>query len=207
MGIVRELGISIGHNNQSDTIFESLLGDFRSVRYENPSDYVIQYWTAFKKSQGVASTFNGLVFELILATLFVRENLMPLFLQAKVAFVPNVIYDMMLYSKSSGPVCFSAKTSLRERYKQSDLEAIALKYVHRKAKSYLVTLHDQEAERVSRKITTGDVIGIDEVIIASSNRFNEILSMTKGLTLSDPGSIQIITSSNKITQQKLSSVR
>lgn len=67
-------------------------------------------------------------------------------MSAKVAFVPNVIYDLMFYTSERGPICISAKTSLRERYKQADLEAIALKYVHRKALSYLVTLQTNEAK-------------------------------------------------------------
>ena len=43
----------------------------------------------------------------------------------------------------------------RERYKQADLEAIALKYVHRKALSYLVTLEANEAKSVKAKIKSG----------------------------------------------------
>jgi hypothetical protein len=49
------------------------------------------------------------------------------------------------------PICISAKTSLRERYKQADFEAIALKYVHRKALSFLVTLEENEAKSVKAK--------------------------------------------------------
>jgi len=37
------------------------------------------------------------------------------------------------------------KTSLRERYKQADLEGLALKQVYRKSKTYLITLSGQES--------------------------------------------------------------
>ena len=93
-----------------------------------------------------------IIFEYILATLFVREGILPLYLSAKVAFVPNVIYDLMLFTSERGPICLSAKTSLRERYKQADLESIALKYVHRKALSFLLTLEENEAKSVKKKL-------------------------------------------------------
>lgn len=81
-------------------------------------------------------------------------------MNAKVAFVPNVIYDLMFYTSERGPICWSVKTSLRERYKQADLEAIALKYVHRKALSYLITLEENEAKSVKAKIKSGALLGL-----------------------------------------------
>jgi hypothetical protein len=81
--------------------------------------------------------------------------------------VPNVVYDLLLYSKERGPIAISAKTSLRERYKQADLEGRALKAVHKRALSYLITLDDKEAERVSGKIARGEVLGLDKVITAT----------------------------------------
>ena len=67
------------------------------------------------------------------------------------------------------------KTSLRERYKQADLESIALKYVHRKALSYLITLDEKEANGVKNKIVSGDVIGLDNVIVATNPEFDELI--------------------------------
>ena len=144
------------------------------------------------------NNLNGKVFEYILATLFVRENILPLYLNAKVAFVPNVIYDLMLYSKERGPICISAKTSLRERYKQADLEAIALKYVHRKALSFLVTLNENEAESVKNKIISGDVIGLDKVIVATSRDFNELIKELKNYKAEEPPTVSAIQSNQII---------
>lgn len=81
----------------------------------------------------------------------------------------------MFYTTERGPICISAKTSLRERYKQADLEAIALKYVHRRALCYLVTLDISEAKKVKEKIKSGDVIGLDKVVVATSDEFNDLI--------------------------------
>lgn len=135
--MLKKLGITVGTDTKAGNIFESLFPSFMEVKYNSPSDYVNIYWDAYTQVTDMNSNLNGKVFEYILATLCVREGILPLYLSAKVAFVPNVIYDLMFYSAERGPICLSVKTSLRERYKQADLESIALKYVHREALCFL----------------------------------------------------------------------
>jgi hypothetical protein len=160
------------------------------------SNHIGKHSKIFQKKN---NNLNGKIFEYILATLFIRENILPFYLNAKVAFVPNVIYDIMFYTAERGPICISAKTSLRERYKQADLEAIALKYVHRRALSYLVTLEENEAKSVKAKIKSGDVIGLDDVIVATSNDFNDLIIELKKFKFSDPPTVKIIESNQIVT--------
>lgn len=207
MNKLNQLGITIGKNNKAEVIFNSLLPNFLKVKYKKPSNYIAKYWDAFKNYPDGNNNLNGKIFEYVLATLFVRENILPLYLCAKVAFVPNVIYDLMFYSSERGPISISAKTSLRERYKQADLEAIALKYVHRKALSYLITLNPIEANSVSTKIKSGDVIGLDKVIVATSNEFNELILELKRLKFSEPPTVKVIKSSQIITKEKILSLK
>ncbi len=207
MGILNQLGIVSGKDNKAAERFESIFENFLKVEYKYPSDYIIKYWDGHTKLGLDNSNINGKVFEYILATLFIREGILPLYLNAKVAFVPNVIYDLMSYSSERGPICFSAKTSLRERYKQADLEAIALKYVHRKALCYLITLGEREANSVKEKIKTGDVIGLDDVIIASSSELDNMISEVKKYNLITPGSIEIIKSNQAISTNALEKIK
>jgi hypothetical protein len=207
MSKLNQLGITVGYNNKAQMVFDSLCDDFLLVDYDKPSDYVNYFWNEFKKIQGSNNNINGKIFEYILATLFVREKILPLYLSAKVAFVPNVIYDLMFYTSERGPICISAKTSLRERYKQADLEAIALKYVHRKALSYLVTLEENEADKVKAKIKSGDVIGLDNVIVATSNEFNELIEDLKLYKLSEPPNVKVIESNQIITLDRVNGLK
>jgi hypothetical protein len=208
MGILNKLGITIGKKNKGDIIFQSLMPNFLEVQYSCPSEYVTIFWDIYKKKyyENSNNNINGKIFEYILATLFVRENILPLFISAKVAFVPNVIYDLMLFTQERGPICISAKTSLRERYKQADLEAIALKYVHRKALSYLITLDESEAKSVKEKIRTGDVIGLDNVIVATSNDFDRLIIELKNFNFSEPPTVKVIESNQIITKEKLEKI-
>jgi hypothetical protein len=83
------------------------------------------------------------------------------------------------------------------------LEAIALKYVHRKALSYLITLEENEAKSVKSKIKSGDVIGLDDVVVATSNEFNLLIEELKSYQFSEPPVVRVIESNQIITQEKV----
>jgi hypothetical protein len=204
--MLKALGIIIGTDTKAGNVFESLFPNFMDVKYSVPSEYVQIYWDAYVKVPNTNSNLNGKIFEYILATLCVREGILPLYLSAKVAFVPNVIYDLMFYSAERGPICWSVKTSLRERYKQADLESIALKYVHRKALSYLITLERNEAKGVKAKIKSGDVIGLDDVIVATEPEFDTLVSELKMFKFEKPPIVEVISSSQIVTFEKVAAL-
>ena len=120
-----------------------------------------------------------------------REGITPFYTQAKVAFVPNVNFDTLLYCQAT-PVSLSLKTSLRERYKQADLEAIALKYVHRKSKCYLLTMDSTEAKVQKAKILSGDIIGLDEIIDCNTNDINTLVDELKKMQFTTSQKIDVV---------------
>lgn len=204
MNILETLNIVSNGDNLSSQIFHSLHSDFRTLDYSNSSDYVRQYWAKYEEyceGRKVNPSQNGKIFEYILSTLLIREQILPIFLNAKVAFVPNVVYDIMLYTAERGSICISAKTSLRERYKQADLEGIALKYVHRRSLCYLVTNNESEAKSVKLKIKKGDVIGLDDVIYTFSDEFDNLIKSLKTFDFEKPKPIEVITSNQIVTPE------
>lgn len=193
--IFLEQGIVKGKDTKALNTFNTILPDFRTLSHLSPSNYVSHVWNLYEASGINERDINGKVFEYILISLLINENILPIYVQAKVAFVPNVDFDLLLYSREK-PIVLSAKTSLRERYKQADLEAIALKYVHRKAESFLLTLNVKEAVSVNEKIRTGGVIGINNVVIATDSAIDNFISYLHTLTFEEAGSIDIITASS-----------
>lgn len=171
-------------NGSSKTakVFESLFGDvdFEHIEYNSPKDYIKQYWNKYQERGLSNNTLNGNIFEIIIYTLLYREGLIPFYTQAKVAFVPNVEFDTILYTPSR-PISLSLKTSLRERYKQADLEAIALVHVHRRAKSYLLTLDPTEATICKSKVKSGEIIGLDGIIDCNTSDIDNLISKLKGI--------------------------
>ena len=201
--MLQELGIVIGKETKAGKIFEELFSDFMSMDYDSPSAFVEKLWGRYESRADRNANLNGKIFEYILAALCIREDILPLFMSAKVAFVPNVIYDLMFYTAERGPICSSVKTSLRERYKQAYLESIALKYVHRKALSYLITLSENEARSVKKKVQSGDVIGLDDVVVATHTEFDQLVRDLKKYTLATPPTVKVISSTQMVTQKKV----
>ena len=197
--MLRKLGIVKSKTTGYRVFTHSIEPDFLHNTM-HPSEYVNYCWERYTTS-GVPQTnsLNGTIFELIISTLFIKEGILPLYLQAKVAFVPNVKFDAVLYTAESGPIGLSLKTSLRERYKQADLEAIALKYVHRKAENYLLTRDFNEAAAVSAKIANGEALGLNKAILTTSAQFDDFIDDLKTRNFIQPGSVEIISSGSVIT--------
>ena len=180
MGILHQKGMVKSKSSKTAKMFESLFGetDFEHLHYTSPKDYIKQYWDKYKEGGLSNNTMNGNIFEIIIYTLLYREGLTPFYTQAKVAFVPNVEFDTILYTPSR-PISLSLKTSLRERYKQADLEAIALVHVHRRAKSYLLTLDPNEAAICKSKVKSGEIIGLDGIVDCNTSDIDDLITELK----------------------------
>jgi hypothetical protein len=205
MGLLKKINL-VRSASKAEKIFEELFFDktFLDIDYTSPSDYVAKYWNAYKSIGSSSNAMNGNIFELIIYTLFVRENLLPMYLQAKVAFIPNVEYDLIIYNKEVGPIGISLKTSLRERKKQADLEAIALKYVHRKSECYLISMDKQEVDAAKRDIKEGYLLGLNNVIYACSNEFDDFIANLKERSFVESGTVEVITSNQIVTSDLVS---
>jgi hypothetical protein len=214
MGLLQDLDIVKGNGTLAARIFEELFPSFMEVDYNKPSDYILIFWNKYLVNRNNYSlneqqqqrNINGTIFEMIIATLLIREKIYPIYMNAKVAFVPNINYDLLLYSTDKGPICLSAKTSFRERYKQADLEAIALKYVHRRSKCYLITLSESDSKMVNKKQRDGDVIGLDCSVCATTKDFDDIIDEIKKLNLIETPEIKVITTLQIVTEQKIIAV-
>lgn len=175
---------------------EELYPDIGETELDSPSKAFSMLWSRYPQGE---KGMNGKVFEALLAVILYRRGIKPLYIQAKAAFVPNVDFDFLVYDACNGPIAISAKTSLRERYKQAALEGMALQQVYRKAKSYLLTLNAAEAATVNKKIITNDVLGLHRVIDVCSTEFDTFLSDIAGLELIFAGKVPVITYRNIVS--------
>lgn len=156
------------------------------------SEIVADLWARYQAKYESNNNLNGAVFEEIIGYTLSLSKCMPFYMQARVAYVPNVNYDFICYDDNLGPISISAKTSLRERWKQADLEAVALKYVHRNALSYLVTLDSSALQTRVDKL--GDCMGLNDFILATSHRYDELIEEIRARNLSRAGVVQVVTS-------------
>lgn len=176
-------------------IFDEHYNDILDIDISSPADAMSELWSRYPNK---IRSLNGKVFEALLATIWFRSGIAPIYVEAMLSFVPNVEFDFVAYSRENGPVILSAKTSLRERYKQADLEGMMVRQVHRKAQSYLVTLDEKAANLVNGKISTGQVLGLDNVVVATNHEFNELVAKLKTMTFYEPEKIDVLKSKRLI---------
>jgi hypothetical protein len=185
-GIVGE-----GHKSKAAYTLLKLQPSLEKAPYDKPSTYVSELWGRIEKSR-ISSSLNGTLFEYVLACVLIREGLTPFYMSAEVQFVPNARFDLLLYTKEIGPIVLSAKTSLRERYKQADLESQALKAVHRRSQTYLLTLNGHEAIGVQNKIKLGDVTNLEKVVVATTRDFDRLIQNLHGFSYLQAPKVPII---------------
>jgi hypothetical protein len=205
--LLQEYGIGITKdgklNKGGELILECITNAQSSsngIRYDfsdrdRASKFIAEVWKSVeskKAKDGVGNTVLGSAFECLLALVFCLEKISPFFMQAELSFVPNAKFDILMYDSSGWPISISIKTSLRERYKQADLEAMALKQVHRKSESYLITLNETEAAAQAKKIEKRDLVALDRIILATSSDFDQLLVELKSRKLIDPDLVPVI---------------
>jgi len=180
---------------KTSQVFEDIFSDILKEEYSKPSLFIKSNWKKFSQYRDlntVDRSINGSVFECLISILLYRENIFPLFTQVQLAFVPNAIFDLLLYNTSNEIISLSLKTTLRERWKQADLEAFALKNVYRNSSSFLITLSENESNTVNSKIKSGGVLGLNKVILADSDNFDILINKLNKERYLNPGAVNIL---------------
>ena len=129
------------------------------------------------------NNLNGMMFEFIVCECLVQFGVGPLYFQSQFYNLEQDIYDLASWTEEGFPVIISCKTSLRERWKQAELEGRLLKLKFPKAESYLVTLHETEAAARRKGIVNGTVTGIDAIYLADKPEFDDFTNRMRAAGL------------------------
>jgi hypothetical protein len=135
-----------------------------------------------KSPQSIGS-MGGSWLEWVTLVALKEKKLVPAYWQAEFTKVPDNFNDVVLWSKEHGPVIISCKTSLRERYKQADLEALALRQFFPDAKFFLLTLDDDKRHvaRTRKKVTDKELLALQAIY--DEKNAEELFAFLKTLTL------------------------
>jgi hypothetical protein len=164
--------------------------DILLEEHDSPSELIKQKWEIVEEFGPETKNIRGKLFEHLIAAILYREGITPFFTEVKLAFVPNMTFDIVLYSREKQVISLSLKTSLRERWKQADLEALALNNVHRASQNYLITLEENDFDAVKKKIGWG----LDQMVHAMNTEFDDLIKDLKNQEYERPGSVQIFLS-------------
>uniref|UniRef100_UPI00037DEEB1 hypothetical protein n=1 Tax=Poinsettia branch-inducing phytoplasma TaxID=138647 RepID=UPI00037DEEB1 len=100
------------------------------------------------------------------------NNLYP---QVNLFFIPDIKFDLVLFTQKKRIIAFNFKTCLRDRYKQTMVEGQQLKKLDTRFEFYLLTNNETETQRINNKIKQGKIPGINQVINLFSNSANDFL--------------------------------
>ena len=165
--------------------------------YALPHEFVRDLYDAYKENNPKTSnTVNGAVFELAICETLVRAGITPFYHQAKFAFAPIVDFDIVCYHPER-PVVLSAKTSLRERYKQAAFEGYLLKGIYGAAQSYLLTL-SEEYKSIREKIQNETIVGLTDCLRADSPEYDELIQRIKAIRFAE--AVPVVPLSGKLVR-------
>jgi hypothetical protein len=186
-GPVRELGLYTKYNDSAewfDTTVNTAsltngVGAFLKASVDGAAARAAKEG---KSPQSIAS-MRGRWLEWATLIALKERKLVPAYWQAEFVAVPKNYNDALLWSKEHGPVVISCKTSLRERYKQADLEAVALRQHYPSAKFFLLTLDadKRHVASVRKKIAAKELLALHGLY--DETNADELFARLKGLTL------------------------
>lgn len=153
----------------------------------SPSAHINDVWERMTAEGEVSNNLRGSVFELLIGSILYANGIRPFFTQAEVTFVNNARFDILLWEDGWNPISLSIKTSLRERYKQAELEAWALQSVHRKSENWLITLSTEEVKRRKKQLgAMKEFSYLRGLILATEAEFDEFIAFLKSKNFSSP---------------------
>lgn len=188
-------------NKTTYVITRELLDTYPIPPDLSPSEFIKIYWGYYQKNYKSNNSVNGTVFENLIIISLAREGIKNIYYQTQLSFVPSAKFDVFLYHEET-PMALSIKTSLRERWKQADLEAAALKQVHKEAESYVITL-DRVAVNTRRRLDR-TYAGLNGFIIADNVEYDKFVYYLKTKQYVQSGAVPIIkTADNYYTADSL----
>jgi len=141
---------------------------------------------AMGKSPNSIGNLAGTWMEYSLMVALKQRHRTPLYWQVEFKNFRHNFYDIVLFTKEHGPVVLSPKTSLRERYKQADLEATALRSLFPQSKFFLLSLDSDKSHiaNIQRKIAAGEIKGL--TALYDETNIDELFKLLDSLTVIPP---------------------
>lgn len=185
------------------TITSELLNNNPSSEDLTPSEFIKKYWKHYKEDYPSNNSMNGKIFENLIIIALAKSGIKNIYFQTELTYVPSAIFDAFLFSENS-PIAISIKTTLRERWKQADLEALAIKQVHKNAKCYVLTLSHREVN--ARRNNDDSYAGLDGFVLADTEEFDNLIDELLKDEFIIAGSLPIVKTNDRIyTTEKLKS--
>ncbi len=133
-------------------------------------------WESYAEGRTINNVIPGKVFEKLFEIYCFMLNYEIIAQDESFEDVPLVKPDFLLKNKDGEYLFLSLKTSLRERWKQADWEAIYIKEYYPTTLCILITFHEREEKNLQSNIEKNLLKGLDDSCLATSDKFDQILT-------------------------------
>ena len=107
---------------------------------------------------------NGDIFEALFLAGLIASGVRHILLGVSYSALPYSSIDAVIYTRNSGVVMISLKSSLRERWKQNDLEFGVVKHTQPRAFCALATMDSKGCRHPIGLLEEGKLLGLDLVV-------------------------------------------
>ena len=179
--------------NWSEVLFDKNLKPSEMVR----EIYLNRFEKIFNTKKNVNS-LRGSAFENLILAIFLINEIKPIYEQSTLQFVPNVRFDFILFEGPTKPIIISLKTSLRERYKQVELEAYYCKQVNKNARCIFISLDSEGVRAAEVKKKMFEILYIDDFVVGTENQFDLLIKSLKNFDYHRSGTFNVVNTGNLI---------
>ncbi|WP_284928772.1 hypothetical protein [Candidatus Phytoplasma sp. AldY-WA1] len=151
--------------------FNLSIDEYMKTNYQQLNHYFNQNNINSQSQKAISGKIN----EYLILLYFQNKGITNLYPQVNLFFIPDIKFDLILFTQKKRIIAFNFKTCLRERYKQAMIEAQQLKKLDTRFEFYLLTNNEKETQRLNNKIEQGKIQGINQVVNLFSNSANNFL--------------------------------
>ncbi|QKX95748.1 hypothetical protein [Candidatus Phytoplasma asteris] len=167
----KTLCVNITKNIVFPTCFNKIFDEYMLESHAKLNKYL----TDNNYNSQSQKAIRGKINEYLILLYFHQKGITNLYPQAYLFFIPDIKFDLVLFSQTKRIIAFNFKTCLRDRYKQTIIEAQQIKKLDARFEFYLLTNNATETQRLNNKIINGKVQGINQIINLFSNKANQFL--------------------------------
>ena len=175
---------------------------FKTDPYSNnepSSQNIAKLWRTYSNSNHYGK-YDDAIFKSIIVLSLLSKNIGNIHFNASLFPYRNIQHDCAFYSKERGPILLSINLNIEETYHLEAMKASILKQAYPRSKSFLITMDEREAGVVNKKIKTGLVLGLDDVIVANHSSFDDLINELQNYTLFEPEPIDFLKSTRFISK-------
>lgn len=147
----------------------------KSKDWATPAEMIVRGYEALSGPHGRG---NGDIFEGLFCAALLGSGFRNLLTSAEYKILPYSKIDIVICTREGGPVMLSLKSSLRERWKQSDLEFGMIKQIRPKAFCALVSMDTDGCAQPRRLLEGHKLLGLDQVVDCNFNSQVKLLFQT-----------------------------